>query len=513
MAEAPARAAEGLPIREVQVIPRNIFEPVPSGRLSPLFRLANRLHMRTRKRTIEEQLLFRTGDTWQVDRGRESVRNLRALDFLEPIKIDTHVDGDSVTVAVETRDVWSTQFEFNIESADGAQYGSVAFSERNFAGLGKSFSAAYRQLPSGDSRDFGYLDPGVLGSRARLRYSASNSTDGATDAVYLGVPFYSLETRDSYGVDWQRGTTVDHLFLRGSDVATFNRRDEQVEIFYGRGRRLDGVVTRAQISLEDILRRFGPTQASDVVPEEFLGGEESLRERRLSMAGRVWMPHYIERTRVDGFGRVEDFDVGQSLELKLGLAPEVVGSTEDEGYAQMRVGLGAVTPAGFGMVRAEGETRYRSNPFETQGRLDARWISQNRFGQTLVLAAHGAGAIDPSRDYQQVVGGLNGLRAYPVHAVAGRRLWRLNAEERWTVGENFWENLTLGGVAFFDAARAWGAGSMGGQWFVAAGGGLRVNLPQWSLGQVLRFDVAWPITPTRDGKRDPVLTFGSRQAF
>src|SRR5678815_4778655 len=94
------------------------------------------------------------------------------------------------------------------------------------------FSAAIRELPSGQSRDFGFLDPGMLGSRVRLRYAASNSSEGATDAVFLGVPFYSLETRRSFGIDWPRGTNIDHLSLRGSEAANFNRRDEQVEIFY-----------------------------------------------------------------------------------------------------------------------------------------------------------------------------------------------------------------------------------------------------------------------------------------
>jgi hemolysin activation/secretion protein len=117
------------------------------------------------------------------------------------------------------------------------------------------------------------------------------------------------------------------------------------------------------------------------------------------------------------------------------------------------------------------------------------------------------------RDFQAIAGGLNGLRAYPVTAVAGRRLWRLNAESRWIAGNRFWEGVTLGGVLFTDAARAWGPGAAGSEWFVSAGTGLRVSLPQWSLGQVLRIDLAWPLEPTRDAKRQPQVSFGSGQAF
>ena len=73
--------------------------------------------------------------------------------------------------------------------------------------------------------------------------------------------------------------------------------------------------------------------------------------------------------------------------------------------------------------------------------------------------------------------------------------------------------MTVGAVVFTDAARAWGPGAGGADWFVASGVGLRIVLPQWSLGQVMRVDVAWPIEPSRDGRHKPVLSFGSSQAF
>jgi hemolysin activation/secretion protein len=150
---------------------------------------------------------------------------------------------------------------------------------------------------------------------------------------------------------------------------------------------------------------------------------------------------------------------------------------------------------------------------ETIGQLDARWYQQPTTDHTLVLAARGVAGNNVPRDFQVIVGGLNGLRAYPVAALAGTRVWRLNAEDRWTVGERFWESVTLGAVAFVDAARAWGPGSDGSDWYVDAGTGVRISLPQWSLGQALRIDLAWPIQPARDGGHRAVLTFGSSQAF
>ena len=205
--------------------------------------------------------------------------------------------------------------------------------------------------------------------------------------------------------------------------------------------------------------------------------------------------------------------VGSSLSAGMGYAPRLLGSSQDEAFARARLATGLVTSLGFGQLSASASSRIKTVAVETVAQLDARWVQQSRFGQTFVLAARGIASRNPARDFETIAGGLNGLRAYPVAAVAGQQMVRLNAENRWTIAERWWDSMTVGAVVFTDAARGWGPGSAGAGWFVGSGAGLRISLPQWSLGQALRIDVAWPIEPTRDGQRKPVLSFGSSQAF
>ena len=507
-------STDGLPIARIEILPRNIFDPLPPGRLAPVLDLANRLHVRTREQTVRAQLLMRPGERWSDERGHETVRNLRALDFLVPSHITARRDGDSVVVDVETRDKWSTSPEFNIESADGRQYGSLAFTERNFFGLGKAISIVYRELPGGRSRSVMFDDPGMQGTRVQLHYSASDGANGASDEVQIGQPFYAEDAPFSYGLNWSRATSVATLYERGRESVNFNRRGDAWDLYWGAGRRRGNLVRRVQFSFGQTGRRFGPSHALQAsVPPEFSGGEESLQLRRFLVEGRLWRPRFIERVRVNGFGLVEDFDVGSSVSLGLGGSALLLGSSQDEAYGQARVAFGTVTPLGFGQLSATGSSRLKTVTLESIGQIDARWVQQSRFAQTLVLSARGVGGRNTARDFEVLAGGLNGLRAYPVTAVGGTRLWRLNAENRWTVGERFWESVTVGAVTFCDAARAWGPGSGGSQWFVDAGAGLRIALPQWSLGQVMRIDLAWPIEPSRNGQRNPVLTFGSSQGF
>jgi hemolysin activation/secretion protein len=145
--------------------------------------------------------------------------------------------------------------------------------------------------------------------------------------------------------------------------------------------------------------------------------------------------------------------------------------------------------------------------------LDARWVSQAIPRQTIVLAAFGGAAHRPPRDFQYVVGGLNGLRAHGVHAVAGHRITRLNAESRWVIGRNYYQLVSLGFATFWDAARSWGPGSAGQSWQHDAGLGLRISLPRSALNRVVRLDLGWRVSPRGVKPGGAVFSFGSSQAF
>jgi hypothetical protein len=227
-----------------------------------------------------------------------------------------------------------------------------------------------------------------------------------------------------------------------------------------------------------------------------------------------WTPHWIERRGIEMFDQVEDFDVGALVSLEGGMVMRMLGSTADEAIAKLRFETGAETRRfGFGYAHALMSTRIRGGPLETLAHIDSRWIQQPSQSVTLVVAALGESADRAPREVQYIIGGLNGLRAYPVQALAGTQVWRLNGETRWVAARDVLSLVSLGGAAFVDAARAWGPGSNGEPWHHDAGFGLRLSFPHAAMHQVARFDVAFPLSPTRDGRREAVFSFGSSQAF
>ena len=505
---------EGLPVARIEIVVRNIYDPLPESRLRGVYRLANALHIKTRESTLREYLLFRPGQPYLERDARETERILRGLSILRPQSLSARREGDSVVVRVETRDAWSTSPEFNIESGGGDVFGAVGLVEKNLLGFGKRVAFSYREDPSGISRSIGYSDPNVVGSRIHLEIGGGNGSEGARNQFRVGVPFYSESVPLTYGFSFNRSTSVARLYEDNAEVANFDRRVEQTESWFGRGRRLGTRVVRVVGSFTTLDRRFGPSRVEPGAPEEFEGGEENLDVRRLAVEVSLWRPRFFSKRGIEGLGDVEDFDLGQSVSITTGFSPKFFGSTFDEGFVRARIEAGGqLRGALFGKILADAETRIRDEPLETILRTEGRAYLQQGPYQTSVIAAYGVAGIQVVRDFQVILGGLNGLRAYPVNALAGQQAWRFNAEHRWLLARDWMQFFSFGTAAFYDLARTWGPGSASELWHQDAGIGLRLSLPRSGLDDVARIDIAWPLSPSIDGRRDPVFSFGSKQAF
>ena len=510
------QACEGLPIRHVDVRCRNIFEPIPPGRFSGFYRLANRLHIRTRSVTVRDQLLFAPGQPWRAERVKETERLLRDLEYLEPERIQSRVVGDSVDVEVVTRDQWTTNPELNLERGGGRTFGSIGLTERNLLGLGVGLAFSLRSEPAGHSHALDVGARRIFHTPLEAQFHASTGSAGVTNGVLLRVPFRSLDDSRSWTVIARRGTSDHLLFHRGEVAARFPFENVQTQVEYGFGERTaTGLVRRYAVGLQVQDRHYGATVPEPGATVRFPGGQERLDMHFVSGRFTLWQPRFIERRGVEMFDPVEDFDVGSLASVETGLVLRSLGSTADEALMRMRLDAGCVTDRfGFGWIRTRYMTRMRAGTLrEATAHLDARWVQQPRRDMAIVIAALGEASQHAARETQNVIGGLNGLRAYPVQALAGTQVLRLNAETRWVAARDVWDLASVGGAVFVDAAHAWSPIGDAQSWHHDAGVGLRLSFPHASMHQVLRFDLAFPLSPTRDGRRAPVFSFGSAQAF
>jgi outer membrane protein assembly factor BamA len=98
--------SSGAVIGEILIDNQNIFDPQDPREDRKLFRLANRLHIKTRGYVVRDQLLFHAGDPFSRRLLEESARILRSDRYfydawIEPVR---YHDGQ-VDVRVTTRDV------------------------------------------------------------------------------------------------------------------------------------------------------------------------------------------------------------------------------------------------------------------------------------------------------------------------------------------------------------------------------------------------------------------------
>jgi hypothetical protein len=505
-------ATEGRPIGSIVVAARGIFEPAPPGRFQSFYKFVDAVHVTTRSTTVRQLLPLEPGDVWTEQRGREAMRILRDLRILIPERLEAVGSGDSVRVEVETRDAWSTQFEFTAAGGGGQVVGAIGLVESNLFGLGKLIALSYRDDAVSSSRSIELKDPAVLGSRVRFGFLAADGSDGASEALRIGVPFYAENVRHSWGFDGARTTSIARLFLNDVETADFDRRRERFELWYGRGHQAGRSIWRGTASFRLDDRRLGPSRLAPDAPPDFAGEEDNHRVRQPTLDGWYWRPKFVERRNVDELGGIEDFDLGTTLRVTGGFSFQALGATADEGYLSVQAGAGGVAgPLGYGWVKMEAESRFRQIPQEGRIVADGRWIAPLGGRHVLVVGARAEKLKRPARDLQVIYGGLNGLRAFGVHELAGEAGWRWNFEERWSMTRPLFGVAQLGSALFFDAAQIDGPGIDAPRFCSNAGVGLRMSIPRFGSRRVARLDAAWPI----DGSRthDVVWSFGSSQAF
>ena len=121
-------AFAGTPIRSLRIVTQS-----PQG-LPGVGTALDKLHVRTRERTVRRQLLFAAGDTVDTLAVAESVRRLRQDRYLRDVELRGVRCQGAVDLVVTTRDDWSVKPKLQVRSAGKSELG---LTERNLLGSGR----------------------------------------------------------------------------------------------------------------------------------------------------------------------------------------------------------------------------------------------------------------------------------------------------------------------------------------------------------------------------------------
>jgi hypothetical protein len=494
--DAQLEAAHAV-IGKIDIDPRNIFDESDPRENKGLYRLANRLHVRTKAATIRAQLLFKSGDRYSAQKLAESERNLRKLVFIYDAKVFPvrYADG-KVDVKVITRDVWTLDPSVSFGRSGGANSTSYSLQEENLLGWGKDLEVGRLSNVDRTSNIVEYSDPSVLGSRWTGALAYVDSSDGNQRIAQLSRPFYSLDTSWSATLSGQTyDRTISRYFL-GNIVDQFNN-DEKTYLIEGgvSSGLVDGWSKRLLFGMYYDRNDFLPTPAT-TLPAKPLPPDRTLS---YPFAGfDIIQDQYGKAGDENQIGKTEDLYFGTEVTGEIGYSDAAFGANHDALMVKSAVLRGIEWPYDQQLflnwdLSSRVESDHARNLISDAAvRYYWRWRPDwLLYGSLSGTATH---ALDP--DVQLLLGGDNGLRGYPLRYEAGTSRGLLTVEQRVFTDWYPFRLIRVGAAAFVDVGRTWGSGVVGNSdlgLLSDVGLGLRLGNARSGLGNVLHVDIALPL--------------------
>lgn len=534
-ATAPAFAQDARPsatselcpdgvIASIHVVNHSIFDtrdPSLDDRFGWAYRLANRLHFRTRESVIRGELLFRVGDCHDPLLLQESERLLRASGLLSRADILAlpHSDGGH-HVVVETRDEWSTQIDLQVETEDGPSLRGARLRESNLLGTGRSLELFYLTRDANRDYGIGFGTPQLLGTRWDLSLATGRTRAGHLVGQSLAYPFAGefgrWAAKQSFGRHDRFFEYTAHLDGRpmrlllpiratGFELAAAGRfGDVGNTVHLGAAlshQSLDypggaGAVRLVEAGDYDDDRPAGEIWTAPILRQ--LESVESLRFYLLFGRRRVT---WVKRQGFDSLRGDQDIRLGSEIEVALGHSlsrqsgDDGVHTTLSLYRAAERNGLLTV-----GRLRVDGRHEADGGPrgwrdifADTEFFAYLRPAPDSR--HTVVFRAAGTGAWRTRTPFQLTLGGDVGVRGYDRDRFPAGRTVLFTLEDRIDFGQPLTQIFDLGATAFLDVGRGWAADAPFGidsGWKAAAGIGLRGAFPSGGR-TTYRVDLAIPL--------------------
>lgn len=498
--ELEQRTLVGLSGRTVDSIVidnRNIYDTSNPAYQSFIFRWANRLHRKTRKWVVANEVLLRVGAPYSPELADETARNLRrSLPIYDAwVESDTLADGRLV-VTVVTIDQWSLSGGGSAKREANEINYWVGLSERNFLGHNQFMSGTYFiEASEADHARATFADNRLFGLPVRLELDYSDDPRSKFSELVLSKPYYDLSQKFALGfaittIGGRRDVYKDENLIAQSDYD-----GDQLYVSFA---------FRSGSYLQKVSSRLEYKYRSEVTTERSLYTEDSLdtflalrsfpadsqyHELRLTLG--VSNLHFIKRRRIDGFGYTEDFTLGSSAEASVSQAfsgDSTVHRSIGLGLAQgssIRPGL-LILSAGARLWYDQNEAIRRRLQFTTH------FYNQSVSFLTVAFRAVYSSDWRVAETNDLILGGNTGLRGFSRYFRTGDRRAVLNLEGR-LFPELELLSVLFGGALFVDLGRSFEAGeslSWKG-YYAAVGAGLRISFERSSRSSLFRCDVAY----------------------
>lgn len=496
-----------LVIGEIFIIPENIFDLQDKQQDSKIHHAMNKLHVVTQPDVIKRKLSFKTGDLFDADKLKESERLLRQNAYIKEAGIHPQqICGDTVSITVTTRDNWTLAPGVSFGRSGGNNKSGAEIQEHNLFGWGKSLTLAYKDNSERNSVKFDYSDDQLLGSQKKLGITVENNSDGHTYGFSLESPFYTIDTPESWLIDWNKVAKETSLFQDGVISEQFTESGDTLDLSYSWSIHSDSksssrIHTGWHYQQQDI-QSLTDTNKADHLTFSYPWAEYEHLENS-----------YLELENFNTMGKTEDVNIGRRFSIRAGALSTAVGSDSDQlklsgefsdSFINNAQHLGLV---GFSASAYLGQGEKQGAEAELSARYQYAYDEKNTF----YLGATAKAANNFLANQQYRLGGMNDLRGYPEGFQTGNKSVVFTAEYRHFFDKSPYQLLRTGAVIFADAGTAWGDDS-DPDIIKNVGIGLRLVPTRSSSGKVIHIDMAVPLDG--NGEIDSLqFTVGTKTSF
>jgi len=501
--------AAGAVIGNIDIDIRNIFDESDAREANGLFRLANHLHIRTKRATIKAQLLFASGDKYRARKLAETERALRLQSYIYDARVVPlrYADG-KVDIKVITKDVWTLSPGLSFGRAGGSNSTNFNLQDSNFLGWGKTLEVSHDSTVDRTSNTLEWSDPNVLGSRWTSDLIYADSSDGMQRSLKVARPFYSLDAPWSTKITAVKFDRTISRYNLGNIVDQFNDNETSYELSGGVSSGLiDGWTKRFTFGVRYDRNVFLPTPvtstpARQLPPDRILSypfvGFDFLQDK------------YQKVGDENQIGRTEDLYFGTEVTGEVGLSNSAFGADRNAIMLAAKA-LRGIEITELQQLFLTGDFSSRiENGRARNSKADAGAKYYWRWRTDWLLYAALSGTVTDSLDpdMQLLLGGDNGLRGYPLRYESGTSRALITLEQRVYTDWFPFRLVRVGAAIFADVGRTWGSGVIGNSdpgLLRDVGFGLRLGNTRSGLGNVLHIDFAFPLNNIAGIQRFQVL--------
>lgn len=508
---------EGAVIAGIRIEVQAVFPDGEPGSRYWFAPIANAIHIETKTRVVQRELLFKVGDTVNATLIHDSERSLREiLDTSRDVAIEPErVAGKSVWVRVVFKDAWSLGASFRFGYLGGESGYRFAIHERNLLGTGKGLLISHEKDFDRTFNELRYYDPQFLGSSLRLLADYQQLSDGDSGFVRFDKPFRSFQTPWAFklkALDYDATLTLHTL---SKPVYDMRRQEQSVSLAAAWAYRLS---SHGAYRIGAGFSNHEATYSDLEVHQTGLLPAPELASRRLRGPLLTWEwfdDRYQNFRNLQGIDRFEQHNLGWNVAASLGYYSRSLGSTSDSPFFSASAAKGWLLGVDSlllinGAIRGRYESGAWRNAFLTG---EAIIYNQSFPLQTLTGYLRLDLGLRPDHENWLYLDAIEGLRGYPNHFLPGDRRWLMSFEDRIVTSRILWGLFQLGFVGFIDVGSI--HSFTGDKWekiYANIGLGLRLGNIRIRTNNVIYITAAAPLVEG-PGADDLQFVMKSRMRF